>query len=98
MNMPKTLTDFSHIKPLCVVEAAEAAAVGHYCSEMWDSSLKSWRKQIFKLPPAPLLQPIHYNAVNTFHFKYLRLLNWNFFNFSPEWIWLLRLGRCKYIC
>ena len=36
------------------VEAAvaAAAAVGHYCSEMWDSSLKSWRKQLFKLPPA----------------------------------------------
>ena len=32
--------------------AAAAAAVGHYCSEMWDSSLKSWRKQLFKLPPA----------------------------------------------
>ena len=31
---------------------AAAAAVGHYCSEMWDSSLKSWRKQLFKLPPA----------------------------------------------
>ena len=32
--------------------AVAAAAVGHYCSEMWDSSLKSWRKQLFKLPPA----------------------------------------------